>query len=103
MVMAASSILPARWASSARLPLWRLLALPGSFTPSMANISRPIRPWASQIKSTCWNTAAMGSARRETKRATVVKCGASCPHRAMKVTWRSQAEAMARLETRPRE
>jgi hypothetical protein len=42
----------------------------------------------------------MGSAKREMKRAMVVKCGASVPHSAMKVTWRSQAEAMVRLETR---
>ncbi|WP_171014219.1 hypothetical protein [Chitinivorax sp. B] len=29
---------------SARVPLWALAALLGSLTPSMANISRPIRP-----------------------------------------------------------
>lgn len=43
------------------------------------------------------------SARRETKRAMVVRCGASVPHSVIEVTWRSLAEAMARLGIRPRE
>ena len=40
---------------SCQVPLRSLLALEGSLTPSMANMSRPMRPWASQVMSTWLN------------------------------------------------
>ena len=50
-----ATALSMRWAScrsSAWVPLLCLSALLGSFTPSMANICRPIKPWRSQVRST---------------------------------------------------
>ena len=59
IVCAAASSFVACRSKSARVPLRCFDALLGSFTPSMANISRPIRPWASQIGSTAANTWAI--------------------------------------------
>jgi hypothetical protein len=78
-------------------------ALLGSFTPSMANISRPISPWRSQTASTAAKMGAICSPRVLTNCAMVVKCGRESPLRAMKVTCSSHARAMARLRTMPRE
>ena len=44
-----STFVRPRRVKSARVPLRCLDALLGRFTPSIANIARPIRPWASQI------------------------------------------------------
>jgi hypothetical protein len=86
---------------SARVPLLALEALLGSFTPSMANISRPISPCRSQIARIAANTRAMSSPRLLTKSAIVVKCGPESPHKAMKVTCSRQARSMPRLLTMP--
>jgi len=60
-------------------------------TPSMASISRPIRPCASQMSSTCLNTWPIRSPRPEMKSAMVVKCGPLSPLRAMKCRVRAGA------------
>ena len=73
-VAAASSFVACR-AKSARVPLRCFDALLGSFTPSIANISRPIKPSASQIATTAAKTRAMSSPSVLTNCAIVVKCG----------------------------
>ena len=94
---------------SARVPLRCLLALEGSLTPSMANISRPIRPCASHTSSTCLKTWPIRSPRPLMKAAmrVVVKWGQLSPLRAMKMTWspyfQQAKRSMPRLEITPRQ
>ena len=76
----------ARCVNSARVPLRCLDALHGNLTPSIANMSRPIRPWPSHTVSSAAKTLAMSSRSVLTKWAIVVKCGAVMPHSAMNVT-----------------
>jgi hypothetical protein len=90
-------------ATSARVPLRRLDALPGSFTPSMANISRPISPCRSQTASTAAKMGAMSAPSVLTHWAIVVTWGRVSPQSAMNVTCSAQARAIARLLTIPRE
>jgi hypothetical protein len=79
MARAAASILSAwRW-KSARVPLRLLLALEGSLTPSMANISRPMSPMRSQMSRISLNSGPISPSRVLTKAAKVVKCGALSP------------------------
>ena len=88
---AAASSLVACCSKLALVPLRRFEALPGSFTPSMANISRLMSPCASQIATTAANTRAMTSPSVLTKWAIVVKYGAVSPHNAMNVTCSRQS------------
>ena len=60
-----------RW-KSARVPLLALLALPGSLTPSMANISRPMSPMRSQMSRISVNSGPISPSRVLTKAAKVV-------------------------------
>jgi hypothetical protein len=53
----------ARWRNSSCVPLRSLLALLGSLTPSMANMSRPIKPCASHVMSTWLNSGLICSPR----------------------------------------
>lgn len=99
-VVAASHVVACR-AKSARVPLRCCDALLGRFTPSMANISRPIKPWASQRATTAANTRAISSPNVLTKCAIVVQCGLVSPQRAMKVTCSRQTRSMLRLLTMP--
>jgi len=86
------------WRSkSARVPLCPFDALLGRFTPSMANISRPMRPSASQIATTAAKTRAMPAPSVLRKWAIVVKCGAVPPESAMNVTCSRQARSIPRL------
>ena len=78
IVVAAASSFAAWRSNSARVPLRCFEALLGSFTPSIANISRPIRPCASQIASTAVKICAMSGPSVLTKCAKVVKCGVRC-------------------------
>jgi len=87
MVCAVASRFAAWRSKSARVPLRCFNALLGSLTPSMANMSRPRNPWASQIATTAANTRAMSSPSVLSRCAIVVKWGAVSPQRAMKVTW----------------
>ena len=84
MVAAAASSLVARAASSARVPPRCFDALRGSFTPSMANIARPISPCRSHTASTAANTVAIAVSVVLMKCAIVVKGGRVSPQRAMK-------------------
>ena len=86
IVCAICSNFSARCVNSAGVPLRCFDALLGSFTPSIANISRPMRRCPSHATSTAANTWAMSSRSVLTKWAMVVKCGAVMPHRAMNVT-----------------
>ena len=101
MVCAAASNFSARCVNSVRVPLRCLDALLGNLTPSIANISRPIRPWPSHTVSTAAKTLAMSSRSVLTKWAIVVKCGAVMPHSAMNVTCSWQTRSIARLRTMP--
>jgi hypothetical protein len=98
---AAASHLAAWRSKSARVPLRRLLALLGSLTPSTANISRPISRRRSQAARTAANTWATSAPTVLTKCATVVKCGAVSPHKAMNVTCSRQSRALPRPLTAP--
>ncbi len=100
---AARSIWAAGRSKSARVPLRCVEALLGSFTPSIANISRPMSPCRSHTASTAAKIGATWSPSVLTECAIVVKCGRESPLRAMHVTCSSQARAMARLLPRPRE
>ena len=91
----------ARCVNSARVPLRCLEAWLGSFTPSIANSSRPISPRPSHTASTPANTCAMSSRSVPTTWAIVVKCGADMPHNAMNVTCSWQTRSIARLRTMP--
>ena len=64
-----------------------LSALLGSFTPSMANICRPISPCRSQISSTCVKIAETSSTSSRTNFAIVVNCGELSPEIAMNSTF----------------
>jgi len=75
----------------------------GSLTPSMANISRPMRPMRSQMSRISVNRGPISPSRVLTKAAKVVKCGAVSPLSAMKVTCSWQARSMSRLLMIPRE
>jgi hypothetical protein len=59
--------------NSARVPERCLDAFEGSLTPSIANISRPIKPSLSNTTSTCANTDAIASREREIKSAMAVQ------------------------------
>ena len=63
-VRAAASSFVACCSKSARVPLRCFAALLGSFTPSIANISRLIRPCVSQTARTAANTWAMSAPER---------------------------------------
>jgi NAD(P)H-flavin reductase len=95
--------LAASRSNSARVLLRALLVLLGSSTPSMANISRPIKPCASHRNSTCMNTLAISAPSARMKPAIVVKCGALSPDKAMNTTFSRQACSIGRLPTIPRE
>ena len=81
--------------------LLALEALLGSLTPLMANISRPINPWRSQMNSTWLNTWAMSFTSMLMKWEMVVKCGQVSQDSAMKAMRSRQARSMARLLTMP--
>ena len=68
-----------------RFPLLRLLALDGSFTPSMANMARPTRPSRLRSQRTWAKSRSAPAPNPETKAARVAKWGAVSPHRATKV------------------
>jgi hypothetical protein len=84
------------------VPLLALLALLGSLTPSMANISRPMSPMAVADEQDFLEQRPDLAPRVLTKAAKVVKCGALSPESAMKVTWSRQARSMSRELTMPR-
>ena len=83
------------------MPLRRLLAGLGSFTPSVANIPRPISPCRPQTASTAANTGAMSGPGVLTKWAMVVQWGAVSPHNATKGTCPRQRRSVPRLLTTP--
>ena len=99
-VVAASSLAACR-SKSARVPLRCFDALLGSFTPSIANISRPINPSAAQLATTAAKTRAMSSPSVLTNCAIVVQCGRVSPESAMNVTCSRQARSMPRRLTIP--
>ena len=84
------------------MPLCRLSALLGSFTPSIANICRPIKPWRSQIRSTWVKIVEASSPSSLTNFASVVNCGALSPEIAMNSTFSRHSRSIARLLTTPR-
>jgi len=88
---------------SLRLPLLAFEALDGSFTPSMANISRPMSPWRWQIMSTWVNTFATASPRLLTNVLSVLWSGWLSPESAMNCTLLRHAHSMPRELTIPRE
>lgn len=83
-------------------PLLSLLALPGSFTPSMANMCLPINPIRSSVISTWLNRLVTSPPSSRTKRATWLKLGRLSPLIAMNTTFCSQACAILRLLINPR-
>lgn len=88
--------------SSACVPLLRLSALLGSFTPSIANICRPISPSRSQASRTWVKIGDTSSPSSLTNAAIVVKRGALSPEIAMNSTFSRHRRSIARLETTPR-
>ena len=102
IVATAASILWASCRSSAYVPLRRLSALLGSFTPSIANICRPINPSRSQASSTCVKIGDTSSPSSLTKAAMVVNRGALSPEIAMNSTFSRHRRSIARLDTTPR-
>lgn len=84
------------------MPLRRLSALPGSFTPSIANICRPMRPCRSQVGSTRVKIAEASSPSSRTNVAMVENYGALSPEIAMNSTFSRHRRSILRLEMTPR-
>ena len=98
----ARSIFSTFFAKSARVPLHSFDAFDGSFTPSIANISRPISPASSQISSTSRYTDTISASRLAMNPAIVVKCGVVSADSAMNTTFSRHSRAISRLWVTPR-
>jgi hypothetical protein len=77
-------------------------AFEGIFTPSTANISRPMSPISSHTSSTSRYIGTISFSRLDTKSAIVVKCGALSAESAMNTTFSRHSAEISRLEVTPR-